>query len=239
MPAIRSTHRAGLASLATFATFAAASLGVACSSSDASTSSTDTASSELAVSPSESGASLTIATEDGSCAAAKALVEPRVAELRALCAGGEIALPREVVRDGCEAKAVKSITFRCFVAKRPPPPPEGCQELTIKDEAGALPEDAAESSDALPPLLCPGFDGMQPPPPPGGACDRPDGGEPEGPKGPPPKAAPPIGEGAGPDGAPVGKPGPHRGPPRLQCCVPPRPGGPGKPGGPAPSASPN
>ena len=226
------------------ATFGFVTAGCSTTTDEASsTSSTTSAEAELSVEPSDSSASLTLAGEGGACTAFKGLVDAHIAELKALCAEKQVALPSVIDREGCEKGSVKSVTFKCFDAQGPGRPGEGqCRPMAIKDKKGALPEACADHAEDLQAVVCPHVDGMEPPPPPADGTappPKPEGGKPEGAGAPPPGSAPPPGAAPPPGSAPPPGGAPPAGgagdgskpkPPRIQCCAPP-PGGPKPPPG--------
>jgi len=198
----------------------------------------DTSDSALVVEPASSAKSVTFASSDGSCEAVPSLVDAHKDELRALCDDRQIPVPSVVAADGCAKGSVTSNTFKCVTMHAPPPPPNGCVRIQVKDASHAIPDNGIDPLGAMPPLLCPMIGGAPPAMPPmaggpGGPTPPPGAAPPAGGTGAPPAGAPPAGGpgappsgGAGPGGCSGGPPAP----PVIVCCAPPPPPPPGGPG---------
>ncbi len=168
--------------------FAAAACTAACGTSTTPTSTTESA---LVVSPAANSKSLTLTSEGNRCGPVKSLIEVHQDELRALCGNlaagptagrpGELPMPADVSKTGCDTGEVISITFKCVIANLPPVPEHGCRKIEVKDDAHAISASGTEHIPALPPVLCPLLGGAPPPPlKDGQPPPTPEGGEPPG-----------------------------------------------------------
>jgi hypothetical protein len=162
-------------------------LTVACGASSADDSSALTpakqgeTSSELVLSKVDNAASVEIAGDDGACTALPTLVEANKDKLTSLCAEGQVPVPVQAEKEGCDEGSVTKVTFACLAVNFPPIPQNQCIDIPVRDN-GAMAQGLALD----PGLVCARIGGAPPPFAANGMQGQPNGAQgcPQGPGGP-------------------------------------------------------